>query len=156
MEFNATLIGEIIAFALLIWFCVHFIWPYLNKAINDRQQKIADGLAEAERARAELKEADSKVADEIKQARQRASEIIEQAQQQGSQIVDDARSEAVTEADRQKAAAREEISQMTEQAREMLREQVGTLAIQGAEKIVQREIDPGTHKALLDELAAEI
>lgn len=156
MEFNATLIGEIIAFALLIWFCVHFIWPHLTQAITDRQQKIADGLAAAEKARAELKDADTRVADEIKKARQQASEIIDRAQQQGNQIIEQARSEAVDEINRQKAQAQDDIAQMAERAREQLRAQVGELAIRGAEKIVQREIDPAAHKALLDQLAAEI
>lgn len=156
MEFNATLIGEVISFALLIWFCVHFIWPHVTRAISERQQKIADGLAAAERARAELKEADSRVADEIKKARQQASEIIDRAQQQGNQIIEQARSEAMDEINRQKVQAQDEIARMAEQAREQLREQVGVLAVKGAEKIVQREIDPAAHKALLDQLAAEI
>lgn len=156
MEFNATLIGEIIAFAILIWFTVHFIWPHLTKAIEERQKKIADGLAAAERARAELKDADARVADEIKKARQQASEIIDKAQQQANQILDKARADAVAEINRQKAAAEEEIASMAKRAREELREQVGALAVKGAEKIVQHEIDAGTHKALLDQLAAEI
>src|SRR6185312_1936829 len=82
MDFNATLIGEMISFAILIWFTVHFIWPHINKAIEDRQIKIAEGLNAAERAHAELKSADVKVAGEIKQARLQASEIIDKAQQQ--------------------------------------------------------------------------
>lgn len=90
---NGTLIGEMIAFAILIWFCVHFIWPHINKAIEDRQVKIAEGLNAAERAHAELKSADVKVAGEIKQARLQASEIIDKAQQQANQIIDKARVE---------------------------------------------------------------
>lgn len=156
MEFNATLIGEMIAFALLIWFSVQFIWPHINHAIEERQKKIADGLAAAEKARAELKDADARVADEIKKARVQASEIIDKAQQQANQILDKARADAVTEINRQKAVAQEEIASMAERAREQLRAQVGSLAVQGAEKIVQREIDAGVHKALLDQLAAEI
>ncbi len=156
MEFNATLIGEMIAFAILIWFCVHFIWPYLNKAIEERQIKIADGLNAAERAHAELKDAGSKVAAEIKQARVQASEIIDKAQQQANQIIEKARDEAVGEINRLKASAQDDIASMAERARDQLREQVGALALQGASKIVQREVDASTHKALLDQLAAEI
>ena len=156
MDFNATLIGEMISFAILIWFCVHFIWPHINKAIEERQVKIADGLGAAERAQAELKNADVKVAAEIKVARQQASEIIDRAQQQGNAIVDKARDEAVVEINRLKAAAQDDIALMAQRARDQLREQVGALAVRGASKIVQREIDPAAHKALLDQLAAEI
>ena len=156
MDINATLIGEMIAFALLIWFSVHFIWPHLNKAIEERQLKIADGLNAAEKARAELKEADAKVAAEIKQARSQASEIIDKAQQQGNQVLEKARAEAVEEINRLKAQAQDDIALMAQRARDQLREQVGALAVQGASKIVQREIDPAAHKALLDQLAAEI
>jgi F-type H+-transporting ATPase subunit b len=156
MEFNATLIGEMIAFAILIWFSVQFIWPHINNAIEERQKKIADGLAAAEKARAELKDADARVADEIKKARVQASEIIDKAQQQANQILDKARADAVADINRQKAMAQEEIASMAERARVELREQVGSLAIKGAEKIVQREIDASTHKALLDQLAADI
>lgn len=153
---NGTLIGEMISFAILIWFCVHFIWPHINKAIEDRQIKIAEGLNAAEKAHAELKDADQKVAAEIKVARQQASEIIDKAQQQGNQIIEKARVEAIEEINRLKAAAQDDIASMAQRAREQLREQVGALAVQGASKIVQREIDPATHKALLDQLAAEI
>jgi F-type H+-transporting ATPase subunit b len=145
-----------IAFALLIWFCVHFIWPYLNKAIEDRQIKIAEGLNAAERAHAELKDADSKVAAEIKQARVQASEIIDKAQQQANEIIDRARGEAVNEINRLKTSAQEDIASMAQRARDELRGQVGALAVQGASRIVQREVDASTHKALLDQLAAEI
>jgi F-type H+-transporting ATPase subunit b len=156
MEFNATLIGEMIAFALLIWFCVHFIWPYLNKAIEERQIKIAEGLNAAERAHAELKDADSKVAAEIKQARVHASEIIDKAQQQANEIIERARGEAVNEINRLKTSAQEDIASMAQRARDELRGQVGALAVQGASRIVEREVDASTHKALLDQLAAEI
>jgi len=156
MDFNATLIGEMISFAILIWFCVHFIWPYLNKAIEERQIKIAEGLNAAERAHAELKDADSKVAAEIKQARLQASEIIDKAQQQANQIIEKARGEAVHEINRLKASAQDDIASMAQRARDQLREQVGALAVAGASKIVQREVDASTHRALLDQLAAEI
>jgi F-type H+-transporting ATPase subunit b len=156
MDFNATLIGEMLSFAILIWFCVHFIWPHINKAIEERQIKIADGLNAAERAHAELRDADHKVAAEIKVARQQANDIIERAQQQANLIVDKARAEATTEANRLKAAAAEDLVSMQQRAREELRGWVGRLAVQGAEKIVQREIDASAHKAMLDQLVAEI
>ena len=153
---NVTLIGEMISFAILIWFCVHFIWPHITKAIEDRQVKIAEGLSAAERAHAELKSADVKVQAEIKVARQQASEIIDKAQQQANQIIDKARGDAIAEINRLKATAQDDIASMAQRARDQLREQVGALAVAGASKIVQREVDASTHKALLDQLAAEI
>ncbi|WP_266159142.1 F0F1 ATP synthase subunit B [Dyella silvatica] len=156
MNINLTFLGQMVSFAILVWFTTKFIWPQLNHAIEERQKKVAEGLAAAERARAELKDADAKVAVEIKQARQQATEIIDKAQQQANQIVDKARTDAVAEAVRLKAVAADEIVSMQQRAREELRGWVGRLAIQGAEKIVQREIDASAHKAMLDQLAAEI
>ncbi|NID04907.1 F0F1 ATP synthase subunit B [Luteibacter jiangsuensis] len=156
MEINMTFLGQMISFAILVWFTTKFIWPQLNGAIEERQKKVAEGLAAAERARAELKDADAKVATEIKQARLQATEIIDKAQQQANQLLDKARAEATAEINRLKAQAQDEIASMAQRAREQLREQVGALAVKGAEKIVQREIDPAAHKALLDQLAAEI
>jgi F-type H+-transporting ATPase subunit b len=156
MEINMTFLGQMISFAILVWFTTKFIWPQLNGAIEERQKKVAEGLAAAERARAELKDADAKVATEIKQARLQATEIIDKAQQQANQLLDKARAEATNEINRLKAQAQDEIASMAQRDREQLREQVGALAVKGAEKIVQREIDPAAHKALLDQLAAEI
>lgn len=156
MEINMTFLGQMISFAILVWFTTKFIWPQLNGAIEERQKKVAEGLAAAERARAELKDADAKVAVEIKQARLQATEIIDKAQQQANQLLEKARAEAIGEINRLKAQGQDEIASMAQRAREQLREQVGALAVLGAEKIVQREIDPAAHKALLDQLAAEI
>jgi F-type H+-transporting ATPase subunit b len=156
MEINMTFLGQMISFAILVWFTTKYIWPQLNGAIEERQKKVADGLAAAEKARAELKDADAKVAVEIKQARVQSTEIIDKAQQQANGIIEKARADAVEEINRLKAQAQDEIASMAQRAREQLREQVGALAIRGAEKIVQREIDPAAHKAMLEQLAAEI
>jgi F-type H+-transporting ATPase subunit b len=156
MNLNATLIGEAIAFALLIWFCMHFIWPPLLNAISERQKKIADGLEAAERARVELKQAGTQVADEVRKARQQANEILGQAQQQANQVMEKARADAQQEVGRQQAAAQANLERMTQNAREQLRDQVASLAVQGASRILQREVDPAVHKALLDQLVAEI
>ncbi|HEY4091449.1 MAG TPA: F0F1 ATP synthase subunit B [Luteibacter sp.] len=156
MEINMTFLGQMISFGILVWFTTKFIWPQLNGAIEERQKKVAEGLAAAERARAELKDADAKVALEIKQARVQSTDIIDKAQAQANAIIEKARVEATNEINRLKAQAQDEIATMAQRAREQLREQVGSLAIKGAEKIVQREIDPAAHKALLDQLAAEI
>src|SRR5699024_6473871 len=156
MNIGYTLLGQALSFALLIWLTMKFIWPPLMNAIKERQQKIADGLAAAEKARSELKDADERIADEVRKARQQASEIIDRAQQQGNQIIEKAKAEAQQEIERQKQMAQDEVAQMAQRARDELRGKVGSLALAGAEKIVQREIDPATHKALIDQLAAEI
>lgn len=151
-----TFLGQMISFAILIWFTVKFIWPPLTKAIEDRQQKIAEGLAAADNAQKNLAQADAKVADELKAARAKANEIIDQAHQRANQIVDAAKTEAIAEGQRQKALAQGEIDAAANRAREDLRKQVSALAVTGAEKLLRREIDANAHKALLDELAAEI
>jgi F-type H+-transporting ATPase subunit b len=156
MDINMTFLGQMLSFAILVWFTTKYIWPPISKAIEDRQVKIAEGLNAAEQAHAELRAADTKVAAEIKVARQQASEIIDKAQQQANQIIEKARGEAVVEINRLKASAQDDIASMAQRARDQLREQVGALAVQGASKIVQREVDASTHKALLDQLAAEI
>ena len=156
MNINATLIAQILTFGVLIWVTMKFIWPPLARAMDERAQRIADGLSAAERAQAELKDADARVANEIKQARVQASEIIDKAQQQGNQILDKAKADALLETARQKATAQTEIDGMVGKARESLRGQVAALAVQGARKIIQREINPEAHKQLLDQLVAEI
>ena len=156
MEINATLIGEIIAFAIMITLTLKFVWPPLTRAIEERQRRIEEGLEAADRAHRELAAADTHAADEIRKARAEAASIIERANQQAAQIVDKARADALLEAARQKAAAQSDIDNMAHRARAELREQVATLAVAGAEKILGREVDASTHKALLDELVAGI
>ncbi len=156
MNVNATLFGQMIVFAILIWFTMKFIWPPLMGAIAQRQQQIADGLVAAERAQSELKDADQRAADEVRKARVQATEIIDKAHVQANQILDKAKVDAVAEIGRQKAAADAEIANMVHRAKEQLRTQVAVLAVTGAAKIIQREIDANTHKDLLDQLVAEI
>lgn len=156
MDLNATFLGQGLAFAILIWFTWKFVWPPLMRAMDTRQQKIAEGLAAADRAKAELADADQRVEQEIKAARVKAAEIIDRAHNQANQIVDKAKTDAIAEGNRQKAAAESEIASMLQSARENLRTQLGGLAIQGAERIVKREIDAAAHKALIEELAGEI
>lgn len=156
MNINATLFGQAISFLILIWFSMKFIWPPLMAAIEERQKKIADGLAAADRAQSELKDADARVADEIRKARTEATSIIEKAHQQYNQIVDKAKQDAIVEASRQKAAAEAEIDNLAHRAKEQLRTHVATLAVLGAQKIIQREINADAHKALIDQLVAEL
>lgn len=156
MNLNMTFFGQLITFIVLIWFTMKFIWPPLNKAIEERQQKIAEGLAAAEQSQKNLAQAQQSVDAELRAARTKANEIIEQAHQRANQIVDQAKNDAIAEANRQKAAAEAEIAAASNRAREELRKQVSTLAVSGAEKLLKREIDANAHKALLDELAAQL
>lgn len=156
MEIGMTLLGQALSFALLIWFSVKFIWPPLMAVIEERQQRIAEGLAAADRSQKDLAQTQDKVNDTLKEARAKANEIIEQAHQRAVQVIDQAKLDAIAEADRQKALAQADIDAATNRAREGLRTQVSALAVSGAEKLLRREIDAGTHKALLDELAAQL
>ena len=156
MSINATLIAQIIVFGILVWVTMKYIWPPLMTAMDERAQRIAEGLAAADRAKAELKDADARVAEEIKAARAQASDIVDKAQAQANQIIDKAKADALLEAARVKATAQAEVEGMIGKAKEQLRGQVATLAVQGASKILQREINPDAHKALLDQLVTEI
>ena len=156
MNIGLTLIAQALAFAALIWLVATFIWPPLLKAIEERQQKIAEGLAAADRSQKDLAQAQDKVNDLLKEARGKANEVIDQAHARANQIVDAAREEALVEAGRQKAAALAEIDASANRAREDLRKQVSALAVSGAEKLLHREVDANAHKALLDELATQI
>lgn len=156
MDIGMTLLGQMISFAILIWFTAKFIWPPLTAAIEERQAKIAEGLAAADRSKKDLAQAEEKVNEVLREARAKAAEIIAQAEARANQIVDAAKDEAVAEAGRQKAAALAEIASAAARAKEDLRKQVSALAVAGAEKLIHREIDGNVHRALLDELAAEI
>jgi len=156
MDIGLTLLGQALSFAILIWFTVRFIWPPLLNAIEERQTRIADGLAAAERAKQELQVADQRVVEELKQARSDAQLILERAHDQANGIVDKAKEDAVVEAQQVRAAAQAEIANLSHAAREELRKQVSALAVAGAEKILRREIDPARHRELLTELAQEL
>ena len=156
MNIGLTLIAQALAFAALILLVAKFIWPPLLNAIEERQQKIAEGLAAADRSQKDLAQAQDKVNELLKEARSKANEIIDQAHSRANQIVDAAREEALVEAGRQKTAALAEIDASANRAREDLRKQVSALAVSGAEKLLHREIDANAHKALLDELATQI
>ena len=151
-----TLLGQMISFAILIWFTVKFIWPPLMAAIEERQQKIAEGLAAADNAQKNLAQAQDKVNEELKAARSKANEIIEQAHQRANQLIDAAKSDAIAEGNRQRALAEAEIEAAANRAKEDLRKQVSALAVNGAEKLLKREIDANAHRALIDDLAAQL
>ncbi|GAB3309400.1 F0F1 ATP synthase subunit B [Luteimonas notoginsengisoli] len=153
---NLTLVIQGFAFFAVAWLVMKFGWPHIIAAIEERQQKIAEGLAAADNSQKALAQAQDQVNEELKLARVKANEIIEQAHQRANQIVDAAKTEAIAEGARQKALAESEIAAASNRAREDLRKQVSVLAVTGAEKLLRREIDANAHKALLDELAAQL
>jgi len=156
MNINFTLIAQAIAFAVLIWFTVKFVWPPLLKAIEARQKEIADGLAAASEGRSALEVAAKKSEVTLNEAKQKASEIIGQAEKRATQIVEEAKGNAKVEGDRILAGAKAEIDQEVNRAKEGLRKQVSELAVAGAEKILRKEINAKTHSEMLSKLAAEL
>lgn len=156
MDINLTFIVQGFAFFAVAWLVMKFGWPHIIAAIEERQQKIAEGLAAADRSQKDLAQAQEKVNDALKEARTKANEIIDQAHQRANQIVEAAKNDAIAEANRQKALGLAEIDAASTRAKEELRKQVSVLAVSGAEKLLKREIDASAHKVLLDELAAEI
>lgn len=156
MNINATLLVQALSFAALIWFTVRFVWPSLTDAIDDRNKRIADGLAAAEKGRQAL-EVSSRQADEaLKEARNRATEILAQAEKRAAELVEQAKLQARDEGEREKAAAKAEIEQEVARARESLREHVAMLAVAGAEKILRREVDVKVHADLLADVRARL
>lgn len=156
MSINVTMIGQLIAFALFVWFTKAFVWPPLTQAMREREQRIADGLAAGERGEKDLELAREKAADILREAREQAGEIVEQAHARANHILDDAKADAVSERERQLASARAEIEQEVNRARDELRGQVAGLAVAGAQRILSREVDEKAHRKLLDDLVAEL
>ncbi len=156
MEINATLIGQLITFAVLVWFTMKFVWPPITKAIEEREKKIAAGLEAAERGKRELETAEHKALNIIREAKLEASHVVEQAHKRSVQIIEEAKENARLEGKRIIEHAQEEIKREVNQTKEALRKQLAGLAIAGAEKIIKRNLDATTNAALLDEFAAEI
>jgi F-type H+-transporting ATPase subunit b len=156
VNINQTLIWEMVSFAVFVWFCVKFVWPPLITAMKEREAKIAQGLDAATKAEKALEQAQQNADSSKQEAKDEAAAIIEAANKRAAQIVNDAKEEALSEAARVKATATAEIEQETNSAREALRANVAALTLAGAEKILQKEVDPSTHSDLLDTLAAEL
>ena len=156
MNINLTLIGQAIAFAGFVLFCMKFVWPPLIAAMRERQATIAEGLAAAEKSAQAQEEAKVEAENILKDARSQAAEIVSQATKRGNDLVDEAKLSAVTESDRVKATATAELEQGVVSAREELRQQVSSVAVAGAEKILKREVDAKAHANILDELIAKI
>jgi F-type H+-transporting ATPase subunit b len=153
---NLTILGQLIAFAIFVWFCMKFVWPPLTSAMSEREKKIADGLDAANRAARDLELAQAKAADQLREAKEKAAEIIEQAAKRANQIVDEAKDNARSEGERIVAAAQAEVEQEANRAKEALRKQVSELAVAGAAKILGKSVDASAHDELLDTLAKEL
>lgn len=156
MNINLTLIGQSIAFLFFVWFCMKYVWPPLLNAMKEREQKMASGLQNAEKATRDLEAAQERADETIREAKQQAAELIEQANRRAAQLVDEAKNQAREEGERLKSAAQSEIEQEAQRAKEELRKQVSVLAIAGAEKILQAQVDSKAHADMLDQLAKEL
>jgi F-type H+-transporting ATPase subunit b len=156
MNINATLLAQTIMFALFVWFCMKFVWPPIMAALDQRKKLIADGLANAERAKHDLELASKRSAEILREAKEKVSEIVGNGEKRASEIVEAAKVQAKVEGDRIIAGAKAEIDQEVFRAKEQLRTQVSSIALAGAAKILGREIDAKAHNDLLDKLVSEI
>lgn len=156
MNINMTLIGQTIAFAIFVWFCIKYVWPPISQALHERQKKIADGLDAASRASRDLELAQEQAAQTLRDSKQQASEILEQAHKRATQMIEEARDQARVEGERMVASARAEIEQDVNRVKDELRAQVASLALIGAERVLESSIDEKAHREMLDKLAAEL
>ncbi len=156
MDINASLIGQAITFAILVWFTMKFVWPPLTQMMDERAKRIAEGLAAADRAKHDLELAEKNAADKLREAKVQAAEIIAQAEKRASQLVDEAKDHARIEGERLIAGAKAEVDQQIYHAKEELRQRVSELAVAGAEKILRREVNAAAHTELLASIKAEL
>jgi F-type H+-transporting ATPase subunit b len=156
MNINATLIGQMIAFVVFVWFCMKFIWPPLMKALEDRKRTIADGLAAAEKGKLEQELGQKRALETIKQAKQDAAEVIALSEKRATEVAEEAKNQARAEAERIITAARADIEQEINRAKEQLRVAVSELAVVGAARILEKEVDAKTHARLLETVVKQL
>ena len=156
MNINLTLIGQLLAFVVFVWFTMKFVWTPIMGALDERRKKIADGLAAGERGQHEQELAQERAKTLLQEAKAQAADIVAQAQKRGTEIIDEAKGNARTEGERLITAAQAEIDQEVNRAREQLREKVAALAVAGAEKILRKEINAEAHQDIVDALGKEI
>jgi F-type H+-transporting ATPase subunit b len=156
VNINLTLIVQVIVFIVLIWFTMKFVWPMILGPMEERSRKIATGLAAAEKGKQDLTQAHERAEVIVREARDRASQIVDMAGKRSNEIVEEAKGTASSEAQRLVAQAHDEAARESSRAREGLAREVGKLAVEGASRLLEREIDPKAHAELLDKLAAEI
>jgi len=156
MNLNATIFAQIIVFGIFVWFTMKYVWPPLAKALDERAQKISEGLAAAEKAKTELAVTNKRVEEELSKSRNESASRLADAERRAQQIIDEAKARAGEEAAKIVAAAKADAEQQIFKAREQLREQVAGLAVKGAEQILQREVNAGVHADLLTRLKTEL
>tara|TARA_B110000879_G_scaffold197920_1_gene269146 strand:- start:1143 stop:1613 length:471 start_codon:yes stop_codon:yes gene_type:complete len=156
VDINATLLVQMITFALFVWFTMKFVWPPICSALEERAQTITDGLASGERGKREFELAQQRVTESLSEAKVQASDIIDKASKRGGQIIDEAKQQALVEADKVHKQGQERLNQDINQAKEALRMQVASLAVIGAEKILLREVDKSANNDILESLIKEI
>ena len=156
MNINATLIVQMIVFAILVWFTMRFVWPPITAALDERAKKIAEGLSAADKAKAELSQANTRVEQQLSAARDSAAKRLADAERLAHQTIEEAKSRASEEGAKIVAAARAEAEQESVRAREVLRDEVAALAVKGAEQILRREVNASVHADLLNRLKMEL
>lgn len=156
MNINATMLGQMIAFAFFVWFCMKYVWPPLAAALEERQKRIADGLEAADKAGKDLEQAQETIAEQMKEAKTQAASIIDQANKRSTQIIEEAKNLGKDEGQRMITGAQAEIEQEVNRAKEHLREQVASIAIAGAEKILEATIDESAHAKITEKLAESL
>jgi len=156
VNLNLTLVGQAISFAIFVMFCMKYVWPPIMGALRERQEKIAESLAAAEQGAQRREEAEAEIATLLQDAKAQAAEIVAAAQKRGNEIVEESKNTARTEGERLKASAQAEIEQEVVGAREALRKQVGSIAVDGAKKILGSEVNADAHAKVLDDLVGQI
>lgn len=156
MNLNATLFAQLIVFFILVWFTMKFVWPPIAKALDERADKIAEGLAAAERGKNDFEQAEKRVAELLAEGREQVTEMVTNAEKRAAKIIEEAKEQASVEAARITAQARSEVEQETNRAREVLREQVAVLALKGAESILRTEVNADKHAQMLNTLKEEL
>ncbi len=156
MNFNFTLIGQLLAFILFVWFCMRYVWPPMLQILEEREKEVADGLEAASRGRRELEEANIQREAIVEEAKKEAADLVGQAGQRANQMVEDAKSQAQEEADRIKASAKSDLEQAAKKAREEIRSEVSALVVAGAEKVLGSEIDQEKNAEIIEEISKEL
>ena len=156
MSINATLIGQMITFALLVWFTMKYIWPPLFDSLEERKKKISEGLAAAERGQEEMQLAEKRAKSVLKEAKEQSSEIINLAQKRANELVEESKDAAKKEGERMILAAKAQIEQEMQQAKEGLRKEVAALALRAAEQILSAEIDKAKHQDIVSKVSNQL
>ena len=156
MNMNLTLLGQAIAFAIFVWFCMKYVWPHIQKGLEDREQRVADGLAAAAKGHHELDLAEKRSTEILRDGKAQSQGYITSAQKRADELIDEAKQNAQAEANRIIAAGRAQVEQERQQVREELRREVAKLAVAGAEQILLREVDQATHQEVLNKISATL